>query len=199
MVNLLNLNEISQALTRNSLIFSLVRIVGDPEVSTGMDSYIVDAETIPDENPCQLALSINPGVQTQTIKEEIWIALFDENLNNGFLVQKLVNSMTKLQKNVVMDDDTAIMPKAGKKLLLTDDLASAVAENLVLGQALKGYLKELASAVNSLSNHYVAHVHPYALGTTSPVLPPFVSIVLPQLSTDIKLNPLLSDFAFTKK
>ena len=198
----LNLSMLTEALKTDELVFSLVRILEEPEISADMDSYRLECETIPEGDPCALDLSVNPAIQSPVLKDQIWIALFSKNINQGFLVQPLVGVMAKIHPKVGKEGDTALFSQTGKKLYLTHGTdGEGEDEVLVLGNELKSLLKEIMGAVKTLANNFNTHVH--ATAAPGPPVPPAPPSTVPAtvalLEADVKIDKILSDFVRIRK
>ena len=212
-----NANLIRESIQSKRLYLTIVQVTGDPEISTDKSYAGLECEDMLRNDLCFCSYTIG-AIQKQPKKMDLWIACFINEertgkLNSGYLLNPLVFDNNKLHDKVAMEDSSVFITKKGKKIYLTDDLESALEENMVLGQKFKTYIKEtlseintrlttLTGQVNTFKTAFNAHTHVAPLaGTTSPPAVPQLPGTAPQVTTantDSKIDPTLSDFVFTR-
>ena len=180
---MINIDSIREAIKggNSSLNFHLVKLLKNQEVAMDGSSYQVEAETIPEEYDCLLTVTQNENLEGGIAENQIWLAGFiDDNLNNGFLIRKIVNDQFKLHPKS-KEGETVISSLPKKKINLSNDHTATLTENAVLGPELVQWLlkltsevKGLADKINSLKNWATTHTHPTAATgpPSTPTIPP---------------------------
>lgn len=181
----------------------------DQEIDIEGASYRVEAQTIPDQDPCFIYVTQGSGIESPVRKGQCWIAGFDEgNINRGFLISKISDMNSKLHPKA-REENTVIRSEPEKRIFLSNNFEAEVNENIVLGQALKTWLSSLvdqidsiAKDVESLKNTYNTHVHP-APGTPTPSISAVTTLPeqtsLDTLKSDEEIDKILSDLGFIQE
>ena len=199
MINIDSLREAIQG-GNPSLNFHLVKLLKNQEVAMDGSSYQVEAETIPEEYDCLLTVTQNENLEGGIAENQIWLAGFiDDNLNNGFLIRKIVNDQFKLHPKS-KEGETVISSLPKKKINLSNDHTATLTENAVLGPELVKWLlkltaevKGLADELNSLNSKFLNHAHPTAAVGIPSYPGPFPAGTPPHRSNPLNSNPANSE------
>ena len=223
---MINIEKFREAIQGESpsLNFHLVRILKNQEVAMDGSSYQVEVETIPEEYDALVHVTQNENLEGGIAENQIWLAGFiDDNLNNGFLIRKIVNDQFKLHPKAKMGE-TVVSSLPKKKINLSNDHTAKLTENAVLGPELVKWIlkltaeiKAIGDKVNSLSTKFITHLHlssapgsptgPASAPTPPPTLVNPVTPIAPtttvsekakivQLEQAIETNKFLSDLIY---
>ena len=218
---MINIEKFREAIQGESpsLNFHLVRILKNQEVAMDGSSYQVEVETIPEEYDALVHVTQNENLEGGIAENQIWLAGFiDDNLNNGFLIRKIVNDQFKLHPKAKMGE-TVVSSLPKKKINLSNDHTAKLTENAVLGPELVKWLlkltaevKGLADKINSLKTWAGTHTHlgkflpnpdptNPGLPTLTPIPPPTTTATpektaVTQLEQAIETNKFLSDLIY---
>ena len=178
---MINIDTIREAILGEgpSLNFHLVRILKNQEVAMDGSSYQVEVETIPEEYDALVHVTQNENLEGGIAENQIWLAGFiDDNLNNGFLIRKIVNDQFKLHPKAKMGE-TVVSSLPKKRINLSNDHTAKLTENAVLGQELVKWMlklttqiKSIADKLTSLDGGFQRHIHATTSGTTATPIAP---------------------------
>ena len=216
---MINIEKFREAIQGESpsLNFHLVRILKNQEVAMDGSSYQVEVETIPEEYDALVHVTQNENLEGGIAENQIWLAGFiDDNLNNGFLIRKIVNDQFKLHPKAKMGE-TVVSSLPKKKINLSNDHTAKLTENAVLGPELVKWMlkltaeiKAIGDKVNSLNTWAISHTH-IASGPGSQPTPANISYSITcssrnnsysqkakivQLEQAIETNKFLSDLIY---
>ena len=212
---MINIEKFREAIQGESpsLNFHLVRILKNQEVAMDGSSYQVEVETIPEEYDALVHVTQNENLEGGIAENQIWLAGFiDDNLNNGFLIRKIVNDQFKLHPKAKMGE-TVVSSLPKKKINLSNDHTAKLTENAVLGPELVKWLlkltaevKGLADKINSLKTWATTHTHPTAATgpPSTPTIPPTTTATpektaVTQLEQTTETDKFQSDLVFIQE
>ena len=192
----LNLNLINESLPGAPPPVGLARVTGEGEPTA--EGWQAECETVPDGNPIvcnftQTAISALPQ------KNEVWIVFFHP-AGEGFFLSKLPNATFPIHSKTSIENSVVIKPPPEGKVYITDDLATQIVENAVLGQKLKSILEDTLDQLNSLKTSYNTHTHVVGglLGGAVAAVTTAQSTIVPATIKG-KLSGMLSKLIFFKK